>query len=87
MPTKTTKQTLEPNKLEIKLGYNLTLILPFEKGLQLIDTLEYAEMKDTSDYQNPLVLPYKGDITADIISNRDYKNWKANALIKPKEEE
>ena len=73
---------MNPNKLSIKLGYSLTLILPFDKGTQLLDSLEYAEMIDDSDYQNPIIAPYKGDISVNVISDRDYKNMKADALLK-----
>jgi len=74
----------DPNKLLIKLGYNVNIILPFEKGTELLNCLEYAELKDTSDYENPIITPYKGDIEASIMSDKEYKSMKADALLKKK---
>jgi len=83
MPVKKPVDTgMNPNKLIIKLGYSHTLILPFDKGTQLLDALEYAEMKDDSDYENPTIIPYKGDINVSVLSDKDYKNMKADALLK-----
>jgi len=82
MPIKKPVDTgMNPNKLSIKLGYSLTLILPFDKGTQLLDSLEYAEIRDESNYEAHTVIPYKGDINVSVLSDKDYKNMKADALL------
>ena len=58
------------------------LVLPMEIWSQVMDLLAQAEKLDHSDYQNPKIVPLKGNsFDISVLSASEYKEMKVMSLL------
>lgn len=82
-----TKLINPPNKLKIKFGYSLSIVLTYEDGVNLINALQFAEVYDDADYNCTKITPFKAtSLDISLLSDNEYKEFKANTLLVKDEE-
>lgn len=75
------------NKATIEFGYGSKIVLPLENATSIMGLLKDAESIDSSDYSNPKLVPYKNDISLQIISEYAYKEMKLQEMVEPSTKE
>ena len=82
--SKHTIDKIKPNYLILKFGWSTQLVLPYAQGLALLETLEHAELYDTSGMKKIVPLTHEQQaVTVDLLSQADYAIYRTNALIDP----
>ena len=81
--TSTRKAKITPtpsNYMLIQLGWNETLVLPFDDGIVFLKSLERAEtFSDRTGERG--ITPYKSNIKNEILSRANYERYKMAQLL------
>lgn len=81
---KEAKEKAGPHFVLFKFGYHQTYVLPYEQGLMMMQALESYEVRDSTDYENPVIRSSKpSDDSPEIslISKESYLQMKMAHLL------
>lgn len=83
MNTKTKVSADKPNNfLVVKLAYDLSIVLPYEAGMQLLNSLQHAEALTERYSEDPRIDPLDTkDISFGLLSEHKYKDIKTAMLL------
>ena len=70
----------------LRFGWSHRIVLPHNKGIAVLELLEHAEaLTSTSPYK--IVSMNSDSLSVDMLSQQEYAEHKANALLIPDESE
>ncbi len=78
------KETQQECYLVIKISWSDKLVLPYDDGVKIIKHLKYAQLLDSHSGGFPVITPISSNITCEMLSRRDYINYKMSSLLETK---
>lgn len=78
---KIASKKLKDNVMLIEFSYDNKLVLPYTDGLTILSCLKNAERYDSTDYNNPTIIPFKNKLEVTIFNHNEYLDMKVKHLL------